>query len=131
MKTHPQEILIIFDSASPLGRRTLAYAHTLSRHVREMEYHKSSLTNTLWRQLMFKLDLEPKEILDKSHPYYQESLRGRSFDEEGWLNVIWMNTHLIKAPIVVMGKKAILCSNPTQIFSLLQEQSEVITDIPL
>lgn len=131
MKTHPHELLIIFDAGSPLARRTLAYAHTLSRHVREIEYNKSSFTDTLWRQLISKLDVEPKELLDKSHPYYQINLRGRSFDEEGWLTVIRRNTHLIKAPIAVMGKKAILCTNPTLIFSLLQEQKVAVPNAEL
>lgn len=123
MKTHPHEVMIFYDASSSQAKKTLAYAHTLTNHVKEIEYQKSPLTTTMWKGLLFKLDIEPKELLNKAHPYYQKFIRGRSFDDEGWLNIIRKNTNLIKAPIVIKGNKAILCTNPTQIFSLLQEES--------
>lgn len=125
MKTHPQEILVIYDASSSQARRTIAYAHTISRHVREWEYHKTPLTTTMWNTLLQKLNIEAKQLFDKSQPYYQQFLRGRLYDDEGWLNIIRRNPQLIKAPIVVYGNKAILCTNPTQIFSLLQQESGI------
>jgi len=125
MKTHSHEIQILYDATSPRARRTIAYAHTLSNHVKEWEYHKDPLTTTMWKQLLSKLNLDAKQLLDKSHSFYQENVRGRTFDDEGWLNVIRRNTFLIKAPIVIKGDKAILCTNPTQLFSLLKNQVSV------
>ena len=122
MNTHPHEIVIIYDSSSTLARQTLAYARTLSPHIKEWEYQKTPFTTTIWKQLLFQLNMEPKELLDKSHPYYQQNIKGRSYDDEGWLYILKNNTYLIKSPIVVKGKKAILCTNPTQIFSLLQDE---------
>jgi arsenate reductase-like glutaredoxin family protein len=42
----------------------------------------------------------------------------RTFDEKDWLTVIANNPDLIKAPIAVRGRRAILCSSPTDIYKL-------------
>lgn len=121
MKTHAQELVVIYHPESSKARQTLAFAHTLSLKVKEWSYVKHSITTTMWRTLLKQLNLEPKQLLDKSHPYYQEHIRGREFDDEGWLNILKRNTHLIKGPIVVTGNRALLCNQPNDIFGLMQE----------
>ena len=68
--------------------------------------------------ILRSLDVHPKDLLNKAHPYYQENIRGREFDEEDWLTVLAKNPELIKAPIAVRGRRAILCNNPTDIYKL-------------
>ena len=68
--------------------------------------------------------MDPKDLLNKSHPYYQENIRGKEFDEEGWLNVLRTNPQLIKAPIAMRGKRAVLCINPQDVFRLAKEERE-------
>ncbi|CAN5340573.1 hypothetical protein BH09BAC1_BH09BAC1_11530 [soil metagenome] len=121
MKTHENEVMILYDSGSHDGRKTLAYAHTLTQNVKGWDYSLLPLTTTLWRQLLEMLQVHPKELLDKSHPYYQSHIRGHDFDEEGWLNVLRRNTFLIKAPIVVKGNKAVVCHTPHDIFCLVKD----------
>lgn len=127
MKTHPNELLILYHADSEKGKKTLAYAYTLTPFVRGVTFDKALMTTTMWRQLLQKLDLLPKHLLDKSHPYYQAELRGRQFDDEDWLNVLKRNHHLIKAPIAIKGKRAKLCNSPTEIFTLLQEVGAIQT----
>ena len=118
MKRPENEILVYYDRNSSRAKKVLAYARTLSNHISEVEYHKTRFTPTMWRQLLQSLSLEPKALLNKAHPYYQDNVRGRDFDEEGWLNVLIRNPDLIRAPIVVKGSRAILCNNPTDILAL-------------
>jgi arsenate reductase len=120
MKTHENEVMVLYDSASNEGRKTLAYAHTLTPNVKGWDYSLLPLTTTLWKQLLDMLQVHPKELLDKSHPYYQSHIRGHEFDEEGWLNVLRKNTFLIKSPIAVKGNKAVLCTTPQDIFCIVQ-----------
>lgn len=127
MKTNENELMILYDSASNLGKKTLAYAHTISKNVKCWDYSLLPLTATLWRQLLDMLQMHPKELLDKSHPYYQSHIKGHDFDEEGWLNVLRRNTFLIKSPIVVKGAKALLCSTPETIFTIMQGVPEMET----
>ena len=115
MKKPENEILIYYDRNSSRAKKVLAYARTISRHVNEVEYHRTSFTPTMWKQLLQRLNMKPKSLLNKANPYYQLNVRGRDFDEEGWLNILIRNPDLIKAPIVVKGSQAILCNNPTDI----------------
>jgi len=114
VKTHTNEVRVYFDH----GKKVLAMARTVSRHVKEVELSKSPLTSTLMRDLLKKLDLRPKDLLDRSHPYYQENIRGRDFNAEGWLNILIRNPEMIKAPIAVRGDRAVLCENANDLLRL-------------
>lgn len=120
MKTIGNEIMILYDSASHEGRKTLAYAHTISPNVKSWDYSLLPLTGAMWQQLLSMLQLHPKELLDKSHPYYQTHIQGHDFDPEGWLNILRQSTFLIQWPILVKGDKAILCTTPESVFGILQ-----------
>jgi arsenate reductase len=120
MKTIDNEIMILYDSASHVGSKTLAYAHTISPNVKSWDYSLLPLTCAMWQQLLGMLQLHPKELLDKSHPYYQTHIQGHYFDQDGWLNMLRQNTFLIKWPILVNGNKAIMCTTPESIYRILQ-----------
>ena len=92
MQTNNREIMLYFDSKSSPHKKTAAYARSMNKH--------------------------PKELLNKALPEYQNHIRGREFTMEGWLKILQYNTHLLKAPIAIRGKKAILCESPTDIFKL-------------
>ncbi len=125
MKTKEQEVLLYYDPTTSVGKKTRAFAHSLANHVKDVEFHKTKFTTTMWRQVLNMLKLEPKRLLDKSHPYYQEHIRGRNFDEEGWLNILSNNPDIIRSPIVIKGSKAVLCDNPTDIYRLLGKEEDI------
>lgn len=121
MRLHNQELLLYYNPASAIGKKTRAYAYSVSKYINEVEYLKTSFSGTLWKQILEMLDMQPKQLLDKSDPYYQTHIRGRSFDDEGWLRILQQNPNLIKAPIGIMGSRAVFCANPTDIYRLLQK----------
>ncbi len=125
MKTADNEIMILYDSASHVGRKTLAYAHTLSPNVKSWDYSLLPLTGAMWQQLLGMLQLHHKELLDKSHPFYQTHIQGHDFDQDGWLKMLRQNTFLIKWPILVKGEKAILCTTPESICAILQGAAQL------
>lgn len=81
-----------------------------------MEFYSSRKTATQWKQILISLGLKPKDILDKSKPYYQENLRGREFEDRDWLNVVINNPN--RSPIALRAGKAMLLDNPTDIYYL-------------
>ncbi len=118
MKTHTNEVLVYYNKEQRTAKQVLALAHTVSSNVKEVEYHKTRMSSTMWHRLLNRLDLRPKDLLNRADPYYQSNIRGRDFDREGWLNILIRNPDLIKAPIAVKGQRAVLCSNPTDIYQL-------------
>jgi len=118
MRIHEREILIIYNPESSSDRRTVAHAQSLSKHVRSLPFDTNPATSTHFSTIIDMLGVHPKEMLNKADPYYQENIRGREFDDEDWLNVLLRNPRLLKSPIAVRGKRAILCNTPTDIYKL-------------
>ena len=118
MKTNNREILIYYNPDSSNDRKTVAHAQGVSPHVRTFAFDNAPSTNTSWKQILRSLNVHPKELMNKAHPYYQAHIRGREFDHEGWLNILRHNPQIIKAPIAIRGDQAILCTNSTDIYQL-------------
>ncbi|MFT5165632.1 MAG: arsenate reductase [Saprospiraceae bacterium] len=118
MKTHNREILIYYNPASSSDRKTVAHAQSVVTHVKTYAFGNTPSTTTSWQTILNALEMHPKEILNKANPYYQKHLRGKEFDEESWVNILKHNSNLIKAPIAIRGRRAILCNNPTDIYKL-------------
>ncbi len=118
MKTNPREILIFYNPASSLDKKTLAYARTVSPHVRFISHDNNPSTSTAWKYMLKSMNLHPKNLLNKAEPEYQSKLRGKEYDHEGWLNILINNPHLIKAPIAIKGNTVMLIENPTDILRL-------------
>ncbi|NNE30036.1 MAG: glutaredoxin [Saprospiraceae bacterium] len=118
MKTNPREIIIYYNPESSRDRKTVAHAQGLVPHVRTYAFGKTPSTKTSWQTIIRSLDMHPKELLNKADPYYQSHIRGKEFDDESWLKVIERNPSLIKAPIAIRGKKAILCNSAPDVYKL-------------
>lgn len=122
MKFHPAELFIIYDSSSTFCRQTLAYAYTLTKHVQSHDVQKVRFTTTLWREILGRLGLSAKDLLNRAHEDYQRRIAGGSYHDEDWLNILMRNPHLIKYPIAIKADRAILCKSPTDILKLTQYQ---------
>ena len=120
MKTNPREIIIYYNPESSRDKKTVAHAKGLVPHLRTYAFGQTPSTTTSWQTILKSLDMHPKELLNKADPYYQAHLRGKEFDEESWLNVITRNPNLIKAPIALRGRKAILCNSAPDVYKLAQ-----------
>ncbi len=120
MKSHKREIVLYYNPESSSGKMTAAYARSLSHIVILYSFKDAPATETYWRGIVEMLDMHPKEMLDKSKPYYQKEIRGKDFDDEGWLYVLKRNPDLIKYPIAIRGNQAVFCHTPTAILKLVR-----------
>ena len=118
VKTHQEEIMIYCDPASSVSKKVVAYASSITKHVHAVDYFKNKMTATIMKDLLKQLELRPKDIMNRAHPFYQDNIAGRDFDSEGWLNILIRNPQILKGPIAVRGSKAVLCDNPTNVLQL-------------
>ena len=119
MKTNNREILIYYNPESSGDKKTIAHAQSISSHIKTYTHSNAPSSGMSWQMILKSLNKEPKELLNKSHPYYRSHIKGREFDKESWIKVIKHNPDLIKAPIAVRGSKAIQCTNSTDIYRLI------------
>ena len=101
MITDEREILILYNPKSSMDKKTVAYAQSVSKHIKTYSFHQNPFNNTKWCKILDALDMDPKELLNKANPYYQSHIRGKEFDRVGWCNVIRRNPEMIKGPIAI------------------------------
>lgn len=121
-----KELTLVYDSTTNEGRKALAYATSLASKVNKQDVSEVSLSTTFVRQVLKQLNLRPKDLLNRAHPYYQEHLRGRDLDGEGWLQVLTHNPNLLKAPIALHGDRAVLCEPASLIYTLTEAQRKAV-----
>lgn len=100
------------------SKKALAYANTMSNKVNAIEIDKTTSTGTVWHSILTKLNKTPKELLDKSKPYYQANIKGRDFEERDWTSLLMNNPDLVRSPIAIRGNRALILDNPTDIFKI-------------
>ncbi len=84
-----------------------------------IEYLKTVPTTEELKQLLAKLNLEAEQIVRRTEAYYKENLKGKSFTNEEWIQLLIENPKLIERPIVVKGNKAVLGRPPQNVIELL------------
>ncbi len=119
MKTSTREILLYYHPERSSDRQTLAIAKSISPFVRSYAYGKTPSTETSWKNIIARLDCHPKDLLNKAHPYYQLHIKGREFDDESWVKILRFNPDIIRSPIAMRGRRAILCNSPSDMYRLI------------
>ena len=122
MKLHRDELILFLDCSSSSQKKTLPFARSITDHIQVYTYKDYKFNRAIWNDLLQKLRMRPKDLLNRSDPKYQSELAGKSFDEEGWINILLKNPCLIKAPIALMHDKAVLCIKPKDIYKLVEEK---------
>jgi arsenate reductase (glutaredoxin) len=112
------EIQLFMKTDCSKSKKVLAYAKSISNKVNAIDLCKTKSTGTIWESILSKLNMSPKELLDKSKPYYQTHIKGRDFEDRDWLFLLMNNPDLIRGPIVIKGNRAMLIDNPTDIYKM-------------
>jgi arsenate reductase (glutaredoxin) len=112
------EIQLYVKANCSKSKKAIAYAKSHSNNVNTIDLAKTKGTGTIWQSILSKLDKSPKQLLDKSQPYYQKNIRGCDFEDRDWTFLLMNNPELVRSPIAVRGNKAIILDNPTDIFKI-------------
>jgi arsenate reductase (glutaredoxin) len=118
MQFHPNEIFLLYNPQTSTGKQTKAMAMTINHHINALDVIHEKLGPTYWKEVVNLVGLPPKDLMDRSHPDYQEKVAGKSYTMTGYLDVLMHNPHLLKAPIAIYNGKAVLCQTPTDIYKL-------------
>lgn len=115
---HPNELFFYYNPEHNVDKQTRAYTRSISKNVNEINLQKEKITTTGWRIILDKLQLRPKDLLNRAHPDYQNLIAQKNWDDESWLQILVKYPHLIKAPIAIKKDKAVFCINPSEILKL-------------
>lgn len=118
MQFHPNELFLVYDPHSNVGKQTKAIAMDLCSHINEVDVVHEKLSPTYWKEIVNMLGVAPEELLDHSHPDYKTKIAKNTYTMDGWLGVLVQDGYLVKWPIVIFDGNAVLCHTPTDIMKL-------------
>lgn len=119
MHYNKDEITLLYNHKRELDRKTLAIAMSLGSKINRQELNSVRVSETLFFMFLERLKSEPKNIADKSLPYYQKELRGTTLSNRAWYNLIMKMPELLRAPLAMFRDKAIICNTPTDILKFV------------
>ena len=126
MQFHPNELFLVYDPHSNVGKQTRAIAHDICNHVNEVDVVHEKLSPTYWKEIVNMAGVHPKDLLDQSHPDYKAKVSSNAFTMDGWLEVLVHDGHLIKYPIVIFNGNAVVCHTPTDIMKIKPKSVEKV-----
>lgn len=124
MQFHPNELFLVYNPQTTMGKQTKAIAKDICNNVNEVDTTAEKLSPTYWKEIVNLLKMQPDQLLDKSHPDYAKKIGSNTYTMDGWLEVLVYNAHLIKAPIAIFRGTAVFCETPTDIFKLKPAKEE-------
>lgn len=126
MQFAKNELFLIYDPQSNVGKQTKAMALDLCSHINEVDVVHEKLSPTYWREIVTMLGLHPTDLLDKTHSDYRKKVANDDYTMDGWLEILVHNGYLVKYPIVVFEQSAVMCHTPTDITKLKPHAGKVL-----
>src|SRR5215203_6051006 len=100
MQFHPNELFLLYDPHSNIGKQTKAIVKDVCNHINEVDVVHEKLSPTYWKEIVNMLEMLPDELLDHSHADYIDKIGANSYTMDGWLEVLVHYGHLVIHPIV-------------------------------
>ncbi|WP_299107638.1 arsenate reductase family protein [uncultured Winogradskyella sp.] len=116
--TSNRQVTLFYNSDSPRGEKTLAYAKAKHLKLEEIDMLKTKLTGTQIVELAHKLHLEVTDLINQNHPAYASHFEYHNFSEDDWIKMIQHNPEIMKQPIALKGDKTIIVETPTDILKI-------------
>ena len=126
MQFHRNELFLIYDPHSNVGKQTKAMALDICSHINEVDVIHERISPTYWKEIVNILGVHPKELLDSDHPEYKKKMKADDYTMDGWLEVLVHDGYLIKYPIVVFNHTGVVCHTPTDIMKLKPPKQEKV-----
>ena len=100
------------------SRAGLEYLKTKTKDLEVVDYLKNGLTREDLHEMVLKLNIAPSQLIRTQEKYFKKELKGRSFTEHEWINIITENPKLLKRPVVITRHKAVIGDPPDNIDKL-------------
>ncbi|MGV8140038.1 MAG: polyphosphate kinase 1 [Mangrovibacterium sp.] len=97
------------------SRAGLQYLEENGYHVEVRDYMKNGITEEEIRMILGKSGLSAFDLVRTNDSLYKERYKGQKLSQDQWIAILSENPRLLKRPIVINGKEAILAQPPEKI----------------
>lgn len=74
-----------------------------------VEYLKDKpFTESELKEIIFKLNIKPQELIRTQELEYKQNYKGKEFKDDEWIKILVENPKLIRRPIIVKDKNAVV-----------------------
>ena len=70
-------------------------------------------------QVVARLGIAPHDLIRTGEDIYKAEFKGRSLDDDGWLDAMVAHPKLIERPIAIRGERAVIGRPPENVLALL------------
>ena len=102
------------------SRETLTLIQESGEDFEIVEYLKNPLSNQELKALLYKLQMQPEELLRKGEAIWKEKYKGKTLEEDQILQAMAEHPKLMERPVVVKGGNAVLGRPPENVRALLE-----------
>ena len=118
MEFNDREILLYYKPQEKKDKNTYNLAKQVSEHINDVDVLKDTPTASQLKQVLDALGVDVEKLIERDSDVYRDEYEGKSFDEITWLNIMVKNPDLIKTPIAIKGKRAMIVETPSNVLSL-------------
>ncbi len=104
----------------PTSKKALKLLEKEGVKPKIIEYLENPPSKAELKSIAKKIGIKPEELVRKKEKLFKNMYKGVKLTDSEWLDVLVKNSILIKRPIVVAGKKAVLGRPPTKVLELLK-----------
>lgn len=97
------------------SRAGLKYLEENGYHIDVKNYMKEGITADEIKNILAKSGMKAFELVRTQEELYRKEYRGKELTDNEWVKILAESPRLMKRPIVINGKKAILAQPPEQI----------------
>lgn len=101
------------------SRKGLQYLRSRTDKFEIIHYLNQGLTIETIKEIFLKSNLKPIDLVRTQESYYKKYLKGKSFTQEEWINIIKENPKLLKRPIIIGKYRAVIGDLPENIENIL------------
>ncbi|MCO5257740.1 MAG: arsenate reductase family protein [Lentimicrobium sp.] len=94
------------------SRAGLEYLKTKGVEFEIREYIREGITVEELRSMIDKLGIKPSELVRTQEDYYKENYKGKTLNDEAWLEALAAYPRLIRRPVIVKDIRAVLADPP-------------------
>ncbi|WP_224490062.1 arsenate reductase family protein [Robertkochia flava] len=117
--TSDRQITLFCNPDTLKAKKTRAYALAEGLPILEVDIVKTPPTGTQIAELAAMLNMEIHELIIAEHPSLHSSgALPYDLSEEDWITMIRSNPEILKQPIAIRGKTAILVDTPSDIIRI-------------
>ncbi len=102
------------------SRSGLEFLKSKTSDFEIVEYLKDGLTKDNLEEIILKTNLKPIDLIRRQEDLYKKELKGKSFNDAEWMEIICENPKLLQRPIVISKHKAVLGDPPENIDNVLK-----------